>query len=169
METRVEYVATSDRAAPSAPDSSPGQLWLAGLALAATALGFGYASNQVPPWEFLSADTMWINELAAPYAALVCGVVFGLLGRRWVLRREPWVAGTVALLTVLEAAAFATGLSGVDVPAMNLYPPTYPWTAWNFAFWFVEASCGVLLAVLLVRWSRHRGSESFPIAERRGR
>ena len=176
----MDYTATSDRTVQTARSGGGPPGWLTGVALVVTALVFGYATNQVPSWEFLSAETMWINELAAPYAALAwlggtvyqqsrvsaaaagvamvaiaffgyyfeiivetgsnpvmlltfanpwlvlelfCGVVFGLLGRRWLLRREPWVAGSVALLAAMEAGAFASGLSGVDIPALNLYPP----------------------------------------------
>ena len=190
--------------------------WAPFLATLLVAFGFGLLSNQVPDWEVLDGEAMWINELAAPYAALAwiagvtlprtrlsagsagvaavlvaflgyytellldtggspftllgtanpwlvlelaLGVSFGILGRAALRHPRRWMAVVAGLVPVLEAGAFATGLTGIDVPVLNLYPPTYPWSIWNTTFWCAEALVGAAVFLLLRhRWLSRAGT-----------
>lgn len=140
--------------------------WLGGTALGRSAVTaavggvltvvvafFGYYAEILvetagDPLRLLSTANPWL------LMELALGTVLGVAGRRWWVHGDRRTALLAGAVPVLEALAFATGLTGVDVPALNLYPPTYPWTAWNLGFWAVEASCGVLVGA----WLWHRAS-----------
>ena len=142
--------------------------WLGGMAcprsdlraavggvLAVVVAFFGYYAEILVE---TGGDPLRLLGLTNPWLAmeLALGTLLGVAGRRWWVCGDRRTAVLAGILPVLEALAFATGLTGIDIPALNLYPPTYPWSAWNLAFWAVEAATGVLVGVWLLRRAASR-------------